>query len=375
MVTFNIFIIIFTITSVIYFSNIIFKNQNLASRYKFQISSLLFFLLTLLIGLKGTVGSDYGSYYLDFIYMSEYYMNNFDFKTQSLDLVYEFLSNLVVITGLSYNYLSLLIGAVLISSIIFFACKEKDYLLIILIFLSYHYLILGMGYIRQGLSISFIMFFIHFWRNQKIFLSLVFFILAVLSHKFAICTGFLLFIRPKGNWFYLNIYFYLILFFGLILILYKIFSVQDLTYYLDVYANEFSKGAYYRTLAFFITALLFFSKKSYFKKRHDYRYLYISANFLILLFPLTFIFTTIADRLTSYFLPFALIVIGNFSTTFNKLYSEKIKFFLVLILFTHLFLWTNLSDQAKYYVPFQMLDKPSDKINPYKYIDRRYYCC
>ena len=29
-----------------------------------------------------------------------------------------------------------------------------------------------MGYIRQGLSIAFILFFIHFWRDQKIILSL-----------------------------------------------------------------------------------------------------------------------------------------------------------------------------------------------------------
>ena len=136
---FNIFLIIFILSTVIYLTDVIFNKQELAQKYKFQISSLIFFILTLVIGLKGTIGSDYGSYYLDFIYVKEYYEDNFQFKTQSLDFVYEFLANLVVSTELTFNYLSLLIGAIFIVSIIFFACKEKDYLLIILIFLSYHY--------------------------------------------------------------------------------------------------------------------------------------------------------------------------------------------------------------------------------------------
>ena len=374
MAPFNIFLIIFILTTVVYFTDVIFNKQELAQRYKFQISSLIFLILSLVIGLKGTIGSDYGSYFLDFVYVKDYYEDNFQFKTQSLDYVYEFFVNLVISTELEYNYLSLLIGVIFISSVIFFACKEKDYLLIILIFLSYHYFILGMGYIRQGLSIAFILFFIHYWRNQKIILSLVFFILAVLSHKFSICYGFLMFIRPKGNWFYLNIYFYLVLLIGLVVISFKIFSANDLLYYLEVYTSEFSKGAYYRILAFTICALLFFSYKSNFKNRSDYRYLYLSANFLLLLLPLSLIFTTMADRIATYFLPFVFIVLGNLPDIFNKLYSKKIKFFLVFILFTHLFLWTNLSYQARYYVPFDMLDKPSDKINPYKYMNQ-YYCC
>jgi hypothetical protein len=375
MAPFNIFLIIFIFSTVIYLTDVIFNKQELAQKYKFQVSSLMFFILTLVIGLKGTIGSDYGSYYLDFIYVKEYYEDNFQFKTQSLDFVYEFLANLVVSTELTFNYLSLLIGAIFVASIIFFACKEKDYLLIILIFLSYHYYILGMGYIRQGLSIAFILFFINSWRNQKVIQSFVFFILAVLSHKFSICYCFLMFIRPKGNWFYLNIYFYVVLLIGLVVISFKIFSANDILYYIEVYTGEISKGAYYRILAFAICAILFFSYKSNFKKRADYRYLYLSANILLLLIPISLIFSTMADRIASYFIPFVFIVLGNLADILNKVYSKNIKFFLVIILFTHLFLWTNLSYQAQYYVPFHMLDKPSDKINPYKYMNDKKYCC
>ena len=371
---FNIFVILFFFISIIYITDNLFFKQSVAQKFKFQISSLIFLILTLLIGLKGTIGSDYGGYYLDWVYVQEHYEEHFKFKTQSLDLAYELLVNFIVAAELPYNYLSVIIGAILVSSIIFFACKEKDYLLIILIFLSYHYLILGMGYIRQGLSIAFILFFLNSWRNEKIFQSLLFFILAVLSHKFSICYGFLIFIRPKGNWFYLNIYFYLILIVGLIFISFKVFSANDILYYIDVYTNEFSKGAYYRILAFGTCAIIFLSNKSYFKKRSDYRYLYLSSNILLILVPVSFIFSTMADRISTYFLPFAFIIIGNLSEILNKSYSERVKYFLVFVLFVHLFMWTNFSYQARYYVPFKMLDVPSDKINPYLYMDGK-YCC
>ena len=82
-----------------------------------------------------------------------------------------------------------------------------------------------------------------------------------------------------------------------------------------------------------------------------------------------------ADRIASYFIPFVFIVLGNLADILNKVYSKNIKFFLVIILFTHLFLWTNFSYQSQYYVPFHMLDKPSDKINPYKYMNDKKYCC
>ena len=374
MEVFNIFLLVFLFVTMIYFTDVVFNQRSLTQRYKFQISSLIFFILTLMIGLKGTIGSDYGSYFLDYIYVKEYYEENFVFRTQSLDLLYEFIVNLIVSSELSYNYIGMIVGTILIWSILFFAGKEKDYLLIILIFLSYHYFILGMGYIRQGLSIAFLLFFINFWRNEKIILSLLFFILAVLSHKFSILYGFLIFLRPKGKWFYLNIYFYLVSLIGIVAIYFYIFSVNDLKYYLDVYKMETSKGAYYRVLAFSVCAMIFFSKKSFFKKRADYRYLYISANFLVLLVPFSFFFSTIADRISTYFLPFAFIIIGNLSEILTQSYKKKIKYFLVFILFTHLFLWTNFSNQSKYYVPFEMLDLPSDKINPYKYMIGK-YCC
>ena len=76
-VTPNIFLLVFIFVSIIYFTDIVFNKQSLTKRYKFQISSLIFLILFLMIGLKGTIGSDYGSYYLDYIYVKEYYEGKF----------------------------------------------------------------------------------------------------------------------------------------------------------------------------------------------------------------------------------------------------------------------------------------------------------
>ena len=181
-----------------------YNEKNLILKYKFSISSFIFLFLTVILGLRHAIGSDYGGYMFDFIYMRNNFYNFEILQSQSLDLFYEYLSFFVIFLDLPFEVLNLLVSSILIFSLIFFSNQEKDYLLIILIFLSYYYLVLGMGYVRQGLSLSFLLIFIHLWRNEKNLLSWIFLLLAVLSHKFAIVSAFLIFVRPRGKWFYFN---------------------------------------------------------------------------------------------------------------------------------------------------------------------------
>lgn len=365
---------IFLTISLIYSLYLYDHNQkNLIIKYKFTISSFVFLLLTITIGFRDALGSDYGSYYLDFIYMNISYLDKEIFQTQKLDLVYEYLSFLTIFLNLQLDFLNLLIACIFIFSVVFFSNQEDDYLLIILAFLSYHYLVLGMGYIRQGLSISFLLFFIHFWRNEKNLLSWIFLILAIMSHKFAIVSSFLIFLRPKGNWFYFNKYFYLLSLFIISLIFFKIFESKNINDYFEVYSSEHSSGAIYRTLAGTICGILFFLKKSFFKKRLDYRYLYASSTVLILLFPASFFYSTISDRILAYFLPCMFIILCTIPNTFKNIRTSVIKFVLVSIFFSHLLIWSNFSSQSKLYVPYRMIDYPGAIESPYKEFIR--YCC
>ena len=235
---------IFLTISLIYSLYLYDHNQkNLIIKYKFTISSFVFLLLTITIGFRDALGSDYGSYYLDFIYMNISYLDK-DFSNSKLDLVYEYLSFLTIFLNLQLDFLNLLIACIFIFSVVFFSNQEDDYLLIILAFLSYHYLVLGMGYIRQGLSISFLLIFIHFWRNEKNLLSWIFLILAIMSHKFAIVSSFIIFLRPKGNWFYFNKYFYLLSLFIILFIFFNFFESKNINAYFEVYSSNILQGLY-----------------------------------------------------------------------------------------------------------------------------------
>ena len=354
----NIFVLIFTF---IYFLSFLdFSNTNelkITQKYRFLISSLIFFILSIIIGFRDIIGADYGGYRLDFYFFEQSY----NFLNKILltdDFIYSLLNYIVIYFDLSFEHLNLIIGSILIFALLFFSSKEKDYLFIILIFLSYHFIVFGMGYVRQGLSLAFLFFFIHNWRNQNIIYSYLFFLLAIGSHKFSLIMGFLLFISPKDNFLFYNKYLLIIILFFCLMLLVKIFPLSDIKYYIETYSKEKSYGAIYRSLAFACTAVLFFFKISYFKNRLDFRYLYISALLILSISFSSLFFSTIADRLMGYFLPFIMIVLSNIQYTFKNFSSSFVRHTLVFGLFIHLFLWTNFTFQSQYYNPYNMVDYP-----------------
>ena len=354
----NIFVLIFTF---IYFLSFLdFSKTNkfeITQKYRFTISSLIFLILSIIIGFRDIIGADYGGYLLDF-HQAEH---NYIFLNKILvtdDPIYSLLNFIVIYFGFSFEHLNLIIGSIVIFALLFFSLKEKDYLLIILIFLSYYFIVYGMGYVRQGLSLAFLFFFIHNWRNQKIIYSYLFFLLAIASHKFSFIMGFLLFISPKGNFMLYNKYLLIIILFFCLMLLVKIFPLADVKYYIETYSKEKSYGAIYRSLVFACTAVIFFLKISYFKDRLDFRYLYISALLILAISFSSFFFSTIADRLIGYFLPFIMIVLSNIQYSFRNFSSSFVRHTFVFGLFIHLYLWTNFTFQSQYYNPYNMVDYP-----------------
>ena len=355
----NLYILIFILVALLPVINFNSEKElRTAHKYKFIVFTLIFLILSITIGFRDIIGSDYGGHFIDFAETKNIYIYYNKLYFSNLEPLYTALTSLMVFLGLTYDHLNLLISFILIYSLLFFASKEKDYLLIVLIFLSYYFLIFGMGYVRQGLSLAFILSFIHSWRNGNIAFSYLFFLLAVSSHKFSIVTGFLLFIPPKGSFFYFNKYFYILLFIVVLALIIKTFPINELAYYFEKYSNDFSFGGIYRSIVFSSIVVIFFMKMSYFKSRLDFRYLYISAIIILLISILSLFFSTIADRLLGYFLPFMFIVLSNIQYSLKRLSSGLIRCGITLILLTHLFLWTNYAPQAKYYLPYEMVNYP-----------------
>ena len=122
----NFYLMIFLTISLIYTFDIYINHEkSIAVKFKFLISSFIILLLTIVLGFRDAMGSDYGSYFLDFIYMTEAYADDNYFKSQSLDLVYEYLSFFIVFLNLPFDYLIILIAFIFIFSIVFFSYQEK----------------------------------------------------------------------------------------------------------------------------------------------------------------------------------------------------------------------------------------------------------
>ena len=87
-----------------------YNEKNLILKYKFSISSFIFLFLTVIIGLRHAIGSDYGGYMFDFIYMRNNFYNFEILQSQSLDLFYEYLSFFVIFLDLPFEVLNLLVS-------------------------------------------------------------------------------------------------------------------------------------------------------------------------------------------------------------------------------------------------------------------------
>ena len=91
----NFYLMIFLTLSMIYTLDLYVNNEkSVTVRFKFLISSFVILLLTIILGFRDALGSDYGSYFLDFMYMQETYADENYFRSQSLDLVYEYLMDI-----------------------------------------------------------------------------------------------------------------------------------------------------------------------------------------------------------------------------------------------------------------------------------------
>ena len=72
----NFYLLIFLSVTLIYSLNLFSNNEkSLAMKFKFSISSFLFLILAVILGFRDTRGSDYGSYFLDFTYMQDFYLH------------------------------------------------------------------------------------------------------------------------------------------------------------------------------------------------------------------------------------------------------------------------------------------------------------
>ena len=143
---------------------------------------LVFFFLLFLSTFRDQIGSDQGDYQLTF--SKQFY--NFDPKNfPTYELLYSY------IEWFSYKLKLGFHGAIYVwfNLLVWFDYTYQGWKrswLCLLISLPYFYFAVSWGFLRQGLSLGFIFMAVYFYKNNKIFSSIVTSVLSVLSHKFSI---------------------------------------------------------------------------------------------------------------------------------------------------------------------------------------------
>ena len=202
-----------------------------------------------------------------------------------------------------------------------------------------------MGYVKQGLALSFILIFIVSIFDKKNIKSALFFILAVLFHKSALIFSilFILLLSKRS----LNIVIIIISFFLTIYLYFYFNEFIRLIYFYLGEGNYFnSLGAYPRIIInnifafgsyFYLLRINYFNtNKSIENNFHKFIKALIILNFIVIIF-LLFNKTTIADRLNFYTIPTTLILIN---LTLREIKNRQLFInFLVIVCIIKLNIW------------------------------------
>ncbi len=318
-----------------------------------DIFKFLAIVLSLIASFRWKVGGDWETYLITFE-RSKLSLINFDWS-----LVFELIN---------YIFSSLQTGVygvnLFVSSIFFLALyrfgKLLNFNLVLILLISFSLVYFNgiMGYVRQTLSLVFLIFSIEFLIKDKRYSSLFMFSLAIFTHIASIAL--------------FPIYFYLLIknlkliFVIMLIILFS--SILGITR-LEVAYNEFvfkgmiSLGAFFRSIPLLICSLIYLIyRKKYFLNTKIFRfitdYLCFLSIFLIILILLSPAFSAIADRLSFYMVIFQIIVIGQI---FSKLIKYTNKNYLHYLTFTSIsyfsltFSWLIFGDYSVYWLDYNFL--------------------
>jgi len=226
-----------------------------------------------------------------------------------------------------------------------------------------------MGYVRQSMALSFILFFNYFFINKKYLLSFILIILAIASHKTSIiyfffvifCTFFLYknlrqlkFIIPIAILSLFFLYFYQVDIFRMT----KVYLTEEVMLSIDINQKLSSTGIIFKApiLLFFVCIYYFFFKDLKFINKNE-KLIFNSFIFLIII-PLPFLgyFSSFVDRIFVYcyvFIPLLLNKIFN-SNVFRNIKTQFLfQLFLIIFSFLTLITWIEFAYHSKYWNPYK----------------------
>ena len=344
------YLIIFFFISLFSLSSITLETQ-----LKKIIKIIFLIFLTIFIGLRHEVGGDWNTYIYDFRHNVEFFnLLKFEYVR---DFGYEFLSYFLYHLGLNIYALNFILAIIFVYSLNNFSYNfENNYSLLFLIALPYIITVVAMGYSRQAIGLAFMLIAISQIKNQRIFLYILFTILALIFHKSsAILIPFIFFsfYNLKLN---VAIAFIMLSLIALLLIIPEMNRIY--AGYMSENLQYESKGVYYRIALNIFAGLLFILFFSKLKLDNGLNKLIIFiflANLLLLFYINDY--KTLVDRIIIYFSIIQLIVFSRVYLIFPKigiLFNSS-----VVILYGILYLiWLNYSFYSYAWIPYRNILLP-----------------
>ena len=169
---------------------------------------LFLFYLICFIGLRHHTGGDWSAQ----IY--EYYRAQVSFNIYTLDfrvLLFSYLNYLVSKFYGSIYILNFLLASLLVLSVYLYSSLLSQRFITLLISFPYIFVVVGMGYNRQGMALSLVLIGLYYLQKNKFFNYILYSAFSIFSHKSAI-------IFLAINLFKFNKYFFLRIIFTILLL-------------------------------------------------------------------------------------------------------------------------------------------------------------
>ena len=230
---------------------------------------------------------------------------------------YNLLNYIIKYFGLNFFYLNLICAIISLTSIFFYIYKKSDPFLGLIVSYPLFIIVFTMGFVRQSIAFSFILFSIHLLEKKKYFYHILFILIGSLFHIsalfFLILFPFYIFFLnfSKNEIFIIKSFIFLMTILIITFFIIKYFNIgQSLIYnYLGKgrFDNnyDYPAGALVRAILSIIPSILilFFSKKL-FKEFHINKIYRFYSIIVICISLLHFIFPVFADRFLYYFIFF-----------------------------------------------------------------------
>ena len=249
-------------------------------------------------------------------------------------------------------FTNVIYGAIFTIGLIKFVKDEPYPWLAIAISIPYLFLVVAMGYSRQGVAIGLFMLAISYLRGGNFSLYIVLILIATFFHRSAVL------LLPLGVFLYgKNRYLKYLMIIPIVYGTYILFINEGGNYLWKNYvlSQLSSAGAFIRVTMNLITALIFLYFKEEWEKRYkDYSFWYWISIFSIFAIVFVKFASTAVDRVSLYFIPLQIVVFNRLPELVKNRYNpNNIKVLIVFYYFLVLFVWLNFAVHAKYWIPYQ----------------------